>query len=130
MRKRMNGGLIKTVERAEELAEAARQKTKPAPRKSTISPPEKWGETEKLSPPEKGGTAHPPKSGVHLHLGRIAGEAGLAGDGVLDSNEPEGDQLDSDQGETPLDAPPIDPSADNVVRVTAEALEARRHRLR
>jgi hypothetical protein len=31
---------------------------------------------------------------------------------------------------TPLDGPPVDPPADNVVRVTAEALEARRHRLR
>jgi len=118
--------LIKTVERAEELAEAARQKTKPAPRKSTVSPPEKWGETEKFSPPEKGGTAHPPKSGVHLHLGRIAGEAGLAGDGVLDNNEPEGDQLDSDQDVTP----PADLPADNVVKVTPESLEARRRKLR
>jgi hypothetical protein len=86
--------LIKTVERAEELAEAARQKTKPAPRKSTISPPEKWGETEKFSPPEKGGTGHPPKKGVHLHLGRVTGEEVQAGDGELERvHSSESDQL-------------------------------------
>lgn len=85
--------LIKTVERAEELAEAARQKTKPAPRKSTISPPEKWGEREKFSPPEKGGTGRPQKSGVHLHFGRVAGEAGLAGDGEPEGHDSEADQL-------------------------------------
>src|SRR6516164_783854 len=43
--------LIKTVERAEELSEAARQKTKPAPRKSTISPPEKLGRNGKVFAP-------------------------------------------------------------------------------
>jgi len=122
--------LIKTVERAEELSEAARQKTKPAPRKSTISPPEKWGEREKFSPPKKGGTGRPQKSGVHLHFGRVAGKAGLAGDGEPEGYDSEADRLGSGQEETPLDGPPVDPLADNVVRVSAEALEARRQKRR
>jgi hypothetical protein len=38
--------------------------------------------------------------------------------------------LGGGQEETPLDGPPVDPPADTVVRVSAEALEARRHKLR
>jgi hypothetical protein len=123
--------LIKTVERAEQLAEAARQKTKPAPRKSTISPPEKRGENVSAPPPEKGGTVRPQKSGVHLHLGRVAGEDAPVGDGELEgAHGSEREQPDSDQDVMPLDSPPVDPPADNVVTVTAESLEARRRRLR
>src|SRR5262249_17855270 len=98
--------LIKTVERAEELAEAARQKTNPALKKSTISPPKKGGEREKFSPPKKGGTGRPQKSGVHLNLGRVAGEAGLAGDGEPEGYDSEAGRLGSDQEETPPDGPP------------------------
>ena len=42
----------------------------------------------------------------------------------------EREQPDSDQDVMPLDSPPVDPPADNVVTVTAESLEARRRRLR
>jgi len=52
------------------------------------------------------------------------------GDGKPEGYGSKADQLGSDQEETPLDGPPVDPPADNVVRVSAEALEARRHKLR
>jgi hypothetical protein len=66
--------LIKTVERAEELAKAGREKTKPAPRKSTIPPPGKGGENVSAPPPEKGGTAHPQKKGVLSTFGKDTGK--------------------------------------------------------
>ena len=120
----MNGNWLRPSSGPKSLRKRRAKKQTPPPEKAPFHP-QKSGAKEKSFRPQKMGVQAAPRK-----VGWVAGKAGLAGDGEPEGYGSKASQLGSDQGETPLDGPPVDPPADNVVRVSAEALEARRHKLR